>query len=115
MRGKIGDKERLAHILDSIAEIEAAVKDLTKEEFLLNHVVRIAVVKWFEIIGEAANYITNETKAKSFDIPWNQIIGFRHVAVHEYFGVEFELVWKILQDDLEPLKKEIENLYKDFA
>ncbi len=115
MRGKIGDKERLAHILDSISEIESAVNGLTKEEFLLNHVVRIAVVKWFEIIGEAANYISDETKVKSTAIPWKQIIAFRHVAVHEYFGVEFELVWKILQDDMNELKTEIENLYKDFA
>ncbi len=114
MRNKIGDKERLGHILDSIQEIEMATKDFLKNEFLENHVVRIAVVKWLEIIGEAANIISLETKEKSTAVPWNEVIGFRHVAVHEYFGVEFELVWKILQDDLAGLKKEIEILYKEF-
>ena len=114
MRSKIGDKERLGHILDSIQEIELATKDLLKGEFLENHIIRIAVVKWLEIIGEAANFVTTETKEKSINVPWNEVIGFRHVAVHEYFGVEFELVWKILQDDLNDLKKEIEILYKEF-
>jgi uncharacterized protein with HEPN domain len=114
MRSSIGDKERLAHILDSINEIEQAAAGMSKEEFLNNHVVRIAVVKWLEIIGEAANYITLETKSKANDLPWHQIIAFRNVAVHEYFGVEYEVVWKILETDLQQLKTEIERLYKDF-
>lgn len=114
MRNKFGDKERLGHILDSILEIESAVEGFEKDAFLANHVVRIAVVKWLEIIGEAANYISIDVKSNKPLLPWAQIIGFRHVAVHEYFGVEFELVWKIVKDDLPLLKKEIEHLYKEF-
>lgn len=114
MRSKIGDKERLGHILDSIEEIESAVEGFGKDTFLANHVVRIAVVKWLEIIGEAANYISLEVKSNKPLLPWDEIIGFRHVAVHEYFGVEFELVWKIIKDDLPLLKKDIEQLYNEF-
>jgi uncharacterized protein with HEPN domain len=114
MRSNIGDKERLGHILDFINEIEMAVEGMSKNDFLNHHVVRIAVVKWMEIIGEAANFITEETKAKAKELPWSQIIAFRHVAVHEYFGVEYEIVWKILEDDLQVLKNEIERLFKEF-
>lgn len=62
MKGKLGDKIRLEHILDSISEIKAAITNQTKENFLKNHVLRIAVVKWIEIIGEAANNISDETR-----------------------------------------------------
>jgi len=78
MRGKIGDKERLGHILDTIAEIEGYTINVELKDFLANSMMRFASIKKFEIIGEAANYITPETKALFSDIEWKQIVGMRH-------------------------------------
>ena len=114
MRGEIADKERLGHIIDCIEEISKATKDVSKEDFCANHVLRIAVVKWLEIIGEAANNITEDTKVKTSKIPWRKIIGFRHFVVHEYFGIDFMFVWNLLAEDLIFLEQEIQKLLKDF-
>jgi uncharacterized protein with HEPN domain len=62
MRGKMGDKERLGHILDAIAEIEGYTVNIDLKDFLANSMMRFASIKQIEIIGEAANYITPETK-----------------------------------------------------
>jgi len=85
MKGKLGDKQRLLHILESIEEIEKYTGGSNLELFLLNSMMKFASVKQIEIIGEAANHITQETKNKFSDIQWQQITGLRHVLVHEYF------------------------------
>jgi len=83
MKGKIGDKQRLLHILESISEIEKYTSGANLESFLENSMMLFASVKQIEIIGEAANYITEETKSKFTDIQWRQIVGLRHILVHE--------------------------------
>ena len=82
MKGKMGDKQRLLHILESIIEIEGYTSQADFESFLDNSMMRFASIKQIEIIGEAANYITEETKSKFNDIQWRQIIGLRHILVH---------------------------------
>ena len=62
MKEKIGDKQRLAHILDAISEIEAYTGNVELKDFLGNSMMKFASIKQIEIIGEAANYITSETK-----------------------------------------------------
>jgi len=114
MRGEIGDRERLGHIIDCIEEILNATKGVSKEDFISNHILRIAVVKWLEIIGEAANNITVVTKEKTPSIEWKRIIGFRHLVVHEYFGIDFMIVWKLLTEDVILLKKDVDKLLKEY-
>jgi len=70
MKGKIGDPQRLFHILEAIAEIEKYTANVSMEEFLENQMMRFASIQQIEIIGEAANYISEETKNKFADIPW---------------------------------------------
>lgn len=69
--------------------------------------MRFACVKQIEIIGEAANSISPETKAIFSDLEWKQIIGMRHILVHEYFGMDFDLIWQVVIDDLPILKEKI--------
>lgn len=78
--------------------------------FLANSMMRFACVKQIEIIGEAANSITAETKAIFSDLEWKQIIGMRHVLVHEYFGVDFDLIWQVILNDLPVLKEKIRQV-----
>lgn len=104
MKGKIGDRQRLLHILESITEIENYISGANFDIFVQNSMMRFATVKQIEIIGEAANYITEETKAKFSEIQWRQIIGLRHILVHEYFGIDNNLIWQIIANDIPSLK-----------
>jgi len=107
MKGKIGDKQRLLHIKDAIAEIETYTNNTDLKTFLSNSMMRFACVKQIEIIGEAANFITPETKALFSDIEWKQIMGMRHILVHEYFGIDFDLIWQVIIKDLPVLRQKI--------
>lgn len=114
MKGKIGDKERLGHILDAITEIESYTINVSLAHFLANSMMRFASIKQIEIIGEAANYITQDTRALFTDIEWKQIIGMRHILIHEYFGVDSQLVWQVICNDIPNLKAAIGKVYADF-
>ena len=72
--------------------------------------MRFASVKQIEIIGEAAKYISDETKEKFSEIQWRQITGLRHVLVHEYFGIDSRLIWQIIVDDIPSLKINIKEV-----
>jgi uncharacterized protein with HEPN domain len=111
MKGKIGDKERLGHILDAITEIESYTNNVSLGDFLANSMMRFASIKQIEIIGEAANYITLHTRALFTDIEWKQIIGMRHILIHEYFGVDSQLVWQVICNDIPNLKAAILGIY----
>ena len=108
MKGKLGDKQRLLHIYEAIVEIENYVSGSVIEAFLSNSMMKYACIKQLEIIGEASNLITNETKDIMTDVPWKQIVGMRHLLVHEYFGVDFELIWQVISFNLPVLKKQVE-------
>ena len=107
MKGKPGDKQRLTHILEAIDEIQRYTENVELKSFLANSMMRFACVKQIEIIGEAANYITPGTKAFFSDLEWRQIIGMRHILVHEYFGIDFDLIWQVILDDLPQLKGKV--------
>ncbi len=107
MKSKIGDKQRLLHILDAIVEIENYTANTSIDTFLQNSMMHFASIKQIEIIGEAANYISQETKNKFNEIEWRQITGLRHILVHEYFGVDVNLIWQIIIDDIPALKTKI--------
>lgn len=62
-----------------------------------------------QILGEAASRLPDETRARFPQIEWPKVIGFRNVVVHEYFGVDLRLVWKILTDKLPEFLKQIDS------
>jgi uncharacterized protein with HEPN domain len=107
MRGKLGDKIRLMHILDAIGEIQNYISQADFDVFMDNSMMRFACIKQMEIIGEASNHISTETKERFSTIEWAQIVGMRNVFVHEYFGVDSSLVWEIIKNDLPDLKTKI--------
>ncbi len=110
MREPIRDKERIAHILDAIAEIEKYLLGVEQDDFLNNSEKKYATIKQIEIIGEACNRISEELKTKHPEIAWRPINGFRNISIHEYFGVNFELVWEIATINLPILKEQFEKL-----
>lgn len=110
MKDKSGDKQRLQHILDAISEIENYIAGVDQAGFLNNSMMRFATIKQIEIIGEAANIISDFTKHHFTEIEWQKIIGMRHVLVHEYFGVDIFLVWQVIIKDLPVLKDRIHSV-----
>lgn len=104
MQNKLGDKARLQHIRDAIIEIESYIENIDFYDFMKNSMMRFACLKQIEIIGEASNQITKETRDNFSDIEWRQIIRMRNVLVHEYFGVDVNLVWEVIRKDLPRLK-----------
>jgi uncharacterized protein with HEPN domain len=113
MRNKIGDIERLGHILDSIDFINKAVDNKNELQFQEDFILHTAVIKWIEIIGEACIKISPILKIQHTQIEWKKIEGLRHVLVHEYFGIDLERVWIVVLDYLPTLKKEITILLKE--
>ena len=112
MRGNLGDKVRLQHVYDAILEIESYLIETEFSDFMINSMMRFACIKQMEIIGEASNHISDETKYKFSEIEWSQIVGMRNVFVHEYFGVDTNLVWEIIKGDLPGLKEKIIEILK---
>lgn len=99
------------HILDAIAAIELFVAQSTIVDFAENDLIRSAVVKKFEVIGEAANRISQNTKDQFPSIPWRDIVDMRNLLIHDYVGIDYESVWNTIEIDLPVLKKELE-MYK---
>jgi uncharacterized protein with HEPN domain len=104
------DKIRIRHILDAIIEIEDFTNGFTEEMFLNHRLVKHATVRQFEIIGEAANSISQETVESFSEIPWRLLVDFRNVLIHEYFGVNYKQVFKVIEEELHELKKNIKKI-----
>ncbi|MBI3588954.1 MAG: DUF86 domain-containing protein [Candidatus Liptonbacteria bacterium] len=95
----------LEDILESINKIEKYTSQINFEEFGKNTERQDAVMRRLEIIGEAVKSLPDETKQKCSDIPWKQIAGMRDVLIHEYSGVSMRRVWRVVENDLKPLKE----------
>ena len=91
----MGDLERLGHILDSIDFIEKAMLNINEEEFYNDFILHTAVVKQFEIIGEASYQISVEIKKADPAVEWKGMEGLWHVLMHEYFGIDLYKIWDL--------------------
>ena len=98
-------------ILDSGHKILDYTKSLSFEDFLRDSKTVDAVIRNFEIIGEAANRLPDEFKDKNTNIDWHRIRGFRNRIVHDYFGIDYEIVWQIKESFL-PTTLELISLIK---
>lgn len=100
----------ITDISNSIKQIEEYTENMTIENFDLDRKTQDAVIRNLEIIGEASKYISSEFKEKYSHIPWNQMISMRNKVIHEYFGVDTEILWQTIKVDLVNLKKELESI-----
>lgn len=101
---------RIKDILHAIDKIEDYTKDMTSSEFKKNELVKDAVVRNFEIIGEASNHIPLSVQHAHPDIPWKQMTALRNFLIHEYFGVDVSTVWETAHKHLPALKQQLLEL-----
>ena len=102
----------LDDILSSIANVEQYTKELSFEEFVYDRKTIDAVVRNLEIIGEAAKNLPEKITAQYPNIPWNRIISMRNKVIHEYFGVDVDILWETMQEDLPELRRQIKDIQK---
>jgi uncharacterized protein with HEPN domain len=99
----------LAHILECIQKVERFTAG-GEVQFLREAMVQDAVIRNFEVIGEAAKRIDDGYRTAHPGIPWRALGGLRDVLIHQYEGVDLEKVWAIVRKDLPPLKEAIAGL-----
>jgi len=102
--------EFLSDIKEAITRIKKYVEDLNYDQFLKDIKTQDAVVRNFEIIGEAVKLLPDNLKKKNSSIPWNKIAGIRDRLIHQYFGVNFEIIWTIIEEELTDFQKNIDDI-----
>jgi len=113
MREQIKDRGRLEHILESIDYIVDFIRGMNFEDFKTDMMLRFAIIKNIEIIGEASYMLSNKLREQHPEIPWRKIINSRHILVHGYYQIKLEIIWEIVQKDLLPLREQIQTLYNN--
>lgn len=97
----------LEDILDAITKSQRFVHGMGKEQFLQDDKTAFAVIRALEIIGEAAKKIPEGTRCKYPDLPWREMAGMRDKLIHDYIGVNLEVVWKTVFEDLPALEQNL--------
>ena len=105
--------DRLVHILDAIENIRAALAGRSLADFAADPLRRMAVERLFEIMSEASRYIPNETKEREKDIAWQKLADLGNLLRHAYHRIDPNVLWDIVENDLEPLKRFVEKVVQD--
>ena len=114
MKDESGNKARIKHIIDAISDIEVFLTNIDINSFLKNKEKQFAVERLLEIIGEASNHISEEILYHPTNVtPWRKIIATRNLIAHEYFRINYEIIFQIATKEIIPLKQEIENILKE--
>lgn len=107
MRSERDNHAYLRHMLDSIQKMEEYTKTHSQEDFIENDWDQDAVVRNLEIIGEAANNLSESFRQKYSDIPWRKIIDLRNVIAHDYADIDLSIIWNIMTSYIPELKLQI--------
>lgn len=105
----------LNDILECIELIAEYIEGLTAEQFKNSSKEIDAIMRRIEIMGEAVKNISKETRKKYPDIPWRQIAGMRDIVIHNYFGVDEDMVWEVATKDIPALKDLVEQIIADLS
>jgi len=103
------DRERLRDMLEACDAIIRRTPDQA-DDLRQDELLRVWMIYHLQTLGEAARALSNETRSQSADIPWTEIIGMRHILVHRYFGVDFELIWNIVSRRIPGLREQVSGL-----
>lgn len=105
------DNERLQDIIEAIEQLEKYARQ-GKTVFKQQELIQIWIIYHLQIIGEAARVISSPFKEKYPEIPWRDASDLRNLIIHEYFRVNLDIIWDIVQNDIPSLKQEIKAILK---
>lgn len=97
-------------MLDAIIEIQEFVNNTDYDEYLHDRKLKLALTRLIELIGEAANHVAEETKSRFSEVEWRVLTGILNVIVHEYFGIDYDIIWLVIQRDIPLLRFKLEQL-----
>lgn len=103
----------LTDILEAMSAIEEFVEGIDFETFVNDDMRSSAIIRKFEIIGEAAKSIPDDVKQRYPEIPWREMAGFRDKLIHLYFGIKYELVWETIKVRIPQVKPMIQKILDD--
>jgi uncharacterized protein with HEPN domain len=101
----------LSHIIDSIILIEKYTGNIDAENFNNSIPIQDQVYRRLEIIGEAVKNLPQDFRSKFEEVDWKKIAGLRDVLIHNYFGIDSSLAWKVVKEEIPELKKKLEAIY----
>jgi uncharacterized protein with HEPN domain len=104
---KRGDRERLADMLDAIQRSTTYIAGISYEDFLVDAKTQDATIRALEILGEASKEVSVDLKTRFPEIPWKRIAGQRDKLIHNYFGVNLDIVWETITLDLPALELQV--------
>ena len=104
--------EYIRHILDEIDYILNRITDMDYETFVRDETLKRAFVRSIEVIGEASKKLPHDIKAMQSDIEWRKVSGMRDRLIHDYFGVDYTIVWDVAANKLPDLRAKLQNLLK---
>ena len=94
---------RIKHMIDASEELLSFAENKSRKDFDTDRMLILSIIKEIEIIGEAANRVSEEMKINYPDIPWAEIIGMRNRLIHSYFNIDSEIVWTSVTKDVPEL------------
>ncbi len=98
-------KFRIDDIIEAIDKIERYTRGIDFDEWQQDEKTVDAVIRNIEVIGEASSHLPIEIQEQYKDIPWSMMKGIRNIVAHEYFGIDLEIIWKTVKEDLPVLKE----------
>lgn len=110
---KAEDLVRLRHMLDAAEKILEYTKTCKRNNLDEDEKLTLALVRLLEIMGEAAKNTSDECRQEHSPIPWRQIAGTRDRLIHGYFDVDFDIVWKIISQDIRPLVIQLKKILSE--
>lgn len=105
-------EERLRDMLEAIERIEKYAPR-GRQAFDDDELLQTHFVHYLQVFGEAAFKLPPELRDQHPEVPWDDIIGMRHILVHDYFRVDLDLVWSVVQNDLPALKGKLQSILRN--